>query len=279
MTFATIAVAAAAVAADLPPARLVPPAPPQDIAELSAKDPSADAAAAARMLSENGVAPELRARAAAAVAKAKGAPPHAAVLDAIDACAGTCGATRDLEDLLAGMADAAAKDPTAVARLDAMAEEGNPGRVAALRAIAAMPREARPGRWRDVAVRTVALKAVPGAMKYDVVEVKAVPNEVIRFTLENPDTMQHNLLMTMPGKMSEVGVAGDKMGETAAGKARQFVPDLPSVIAAMGLVDPGRTGTLHWAVPSKAGTYPYVCTYPGHWRMMNGKVKVAAPTK
>jgi azurin len=47
----------------------------------------------------------------------------------------------------------------------------------------------------------------------------------------------------------------------------------------MGLVDPGRTGTLHWAVPSKAGTYPYVCTYPGHWRMMNGKVKVAAPTK
>ena len=279
MTFATLVVAAAAVAADAPPARLVPPAPPPDLAELASKDPAADAAAASRMLSENGIAPELRSRAAAAIAKPKGAAPHAAVLDAIDACGGTCGATRDLEDLLAGMADAAAKDPTAVARLDAMAAEGNPGRVAALRTIAAMPREARPERWRDVAVRTVELKAVPGAMKYDVVEVKAVPNEVIRFVLENPDTMQHNLLITMPGKMSEVGVAGDKMGETAAGKARQFVPDLPSVIAAMGLVDPGKSGTLHWAVPSKPGTYPFVCTYPGHWRMMNGKVKVAAPAR
>ena len=278
----TILVAMAAFAAEptpTPPARLVPPAAPTDLAALVAKDPSADAAAAARMLSENGVAPELRRRAAEAVAKSTGSAPHAAVIDAIAACGGTCGATRDLEDLLAGMADAVAKDPAAIVRLDAMAVEGNPGRVAALRTIAALPKETRPERWREVAVRTVALKAVPGAMKYDVTEVKAVPNEVIRFTLENPDTMQHNLLVTLPGKLSEVGVAGDKMGETAVGKARQFVPDLPSVIAAMGLVDPGATGTLHWAVPSKPGTYPYVCTYPGHWRMMNGKVKVAAPAK
>ena len=229
------------------------------------------------MLTENGVAPELRGRAADAVAKAKGTSPHAVVIEAIEACGGTCGATRDLHDLLASMADAVAKDPAAIARLDAMAAEGNAGRVAALRTIAAMPKEARPERWREVAVRTVALKAVPGAMKYDVTEVRAVPNEVIRFTLENQDTLQHNLLV--PGKMSEVGVAGDAMGETVAGKARQFVPDLPSVIAAMGLVDPGKTGTLHWAVPSKPGTYPYVCTYPGHWRMMNGKVKVAAQAK
>lgn len=282
MLSAIILANVAALSADAPPAppaRLVPPAPPADIAELVAKDPGVDAAGASRMLSENGVAPEVRRRAAEAVAKAKGSTAHAVVLDAIDACGGTCGATRDLEDMLAGMADAVAKDPAAVARLDAMAVEGNPGRVAALRTIAALPRDARPERWREVAVRTVALKAVPGAMKYDVTEVRAVPNEVLRFTLENPDTMQHNLLVTMPGKLSEVGVAGDAMGETAAGKARQFVPDKPSVIAAMGLVDPGKSGTLHWAVPSKPGTYPYVCTYPGHWRMMNGKVKVAAPAK
>jgi azurin len=65
------------------------------------------------------------------------------------------------------------------------------------------------------------------------------------------------------------------MGETPAGKARHFVPDSAAVIAVMGLVDPGRSGRLFLAVPRKPGTYQYVCTYPGHWRMMNGKLKVA----
>jgi azurin len=121
----------------------------------------------------------------------------------------------------------------------------------------------------------VALKAIPGAMQYDVKEVKAKPGEVLEFTLENTDTIQHNLLIVLPGKMSEVGVAADKMGETAAGKARQFVPDMPSVLAVMGLIDPGKSGRLFFRVPEKPGTYQYVCTYPGHWRMMNGKLKVA----
>ena len=230
MMTATILATVAALAADAPPAppaRLVPPAAPADLAELVAKDPAIDTAAAARMLTENGVAPELRGRAADAVAKAKGTSPHAVVIEAIEACGGTCGATRDLHDLLASMADAVAKDPAAIARLDAMAAEGNAGRVAALRTIAAMPKEARPERWREVAVRTVALKAVPGAMKYDVTEVRAVPNEVIRFTLENQDTMQHNLLVTMPGKMSEVGGAGAPEGETGAGAAPPKYPHHP----------------------------------------------------
>jgi hypothetical protein len=212
------------------------------------------------MLSENGVAPELRRRAAEAVAKSTGSAPHAAVIDAIAACGGTCGATRDLEDLLAGMADAVAKDPAAIVRLDAMAVEGNPGRVAALRTIAALPKEARPERWREVAVRTVALKAVPGAMKYDVTEVKAVPNEVIRFTLENPDTMQHNLLVTLPGKLSEVGVAGDHTATDYASRDRAFpLPAVPATPTGAWLAR--GAATLGWNAftpPLAVNTTPYL---------------------
>jgi azurin len=65
------------------------------------------------------------------------------------------------------------------------------------------------------------------------------------------------------------------MGETPEGRACQFVPKSPAVLAVMGLVDPGKTGTLRFTVPYKPGTYGYVCTYPGHWRMMNGKLRVA----
>jgi uncharacterized cupredoxin-like copper-binding protein len=275
------AVTLAAQVASLPPARLIPPPPPADLDALVAKDPAADLAAARRGLLENGIAPERRRAAATAVAKAAGAGDAGAVnavMDAIVECAGTCGGTRDLADLLVSMAGEASKDPAALERLATAARDASsPLRLAALRTLAAMPPEARPEAVRSAVVRTIAMKAVPGAMKYDVTEVRAAPGEVLEFVMENPDSMQHNLLITVPGKMPEVGVACDKMGETLEGKGRQFVPDLPSVLAAMGLVDPGKSGRVFWVVPEKAGTYPYVCTYPGHWRTMNGKIKVTAP--
>ncbi len=258
------------------PARLMPPPPPADIATLVTADPAKDPGLAARMLSENGIPADARRKAAEAVAASAKSSVPVAVLDAIASCAGTCGATRDLSDLLAGMPDAVAADPAALERVAKAARTPeDPAHVPARRVLAAMPAERRPEGLKDASVRTVALKAVPGAMQYDVKEVKAKPGELIEFTLENTDTMQHNLLVVLPGKMSEVGVAADKMGGTAAGKACHFVPDLPSVIAVMGLVDPGKGGRLFLAVPQKPGTYAYVCTYPGHWRMMNGKLRVA----
>ena len=32
--------------------------------------------------------------------------------------------------------------------------------------------------------------------------------------------------------------------------------------------------TKTWA-PSSVGDYPYVCTFPGHWTLMNGVMKVS----
>lgn len=259
-----------------PPARLYPPPPPADLGKLVAADPGTDAATARRMLLENGVPADRRRAAATALAKGSGRTPCLEVIDAIAACGGTCGATRDLADLLVAMAADVASDPKAMQAVAEWARDpAAAGHVAARRTIAAMPEAARPEGMRDGTVRTVVIRTVPGAMQYDVKELKAKPGELLELVLENPDSLQHNLLVVAPGKMSEVGVAGDKMGETAEGKARHFVPDLPSVIAVMGLVDPGAKASLFLAVPGKPGTYGYVCTYPGHWRMMNGKLKVA----
>ena len=27
-------------------------------------------------------------------------------------------------------------------------------------------------------------------------------------------------------------------------------------------------------VPAQPGSYPFVCTFPGHWRVMNGVLKI-----
>jgi azurin len=114
-------------------------------------------------------------------------------------------------------------------------------------------------------------------MVYDTAEFSVTAGTPVCITMSNPDTLQHNLLVVAPRALSEIGIAGDKMGETAAGKACHFTPDSPKVLALMGIVDPGATGEVWFVAPAKPATYPYVCTYPGHWRMMNGKMKVTAP--
>jgi azurin len=149
--------------------------------------------------------------------------------------------------------------------------------VIAIRAIDAIPESARPEGAARFAVTRIALATVPSRMVYDTAEFSVTAGTPVCITMSNPDTLQHNLLVVAPRALSEIGIAGDKMGETAAGKACHFTPDSPKVLAVMGLVDPGATGEVWFVAPAKPATYPYVCTYPGHWRMMNGKMKVTAP--
>ena len=45
---------------------------------------------------------------------------------------------------------------------------------------------------------------------------------------------------------------------------------------ASSLLEPGKKEALTFEVPSAPGVYPYVCTYPGHWRRMFGALYVVA---
>ena len=51
---------------------------------------------------------------------------------------------------------------------------------------------------------------------------------------------------------------------------KHYVPSVPEVIAASALVNPDETIRLRFTAPSKPGKYPFICTFPGHWRLMNG---------
>src|SRR5438445_583325 len=48
------------------------------------------------------------------------------------------------------------------------------------------------------------------------------------------------------------------------------------VLQALTVVEPGQTGRLAFRAPGQAGEYPFACTLPGHWRIMNG-VMVVVP--
>ena len=40
------------------------------------------------------------------------------------------------------------------------------------------------------------------------------------------------------------------------------------------ITNPNGTFTIHFEAPAQPGIYPYLCTFPGHWRIMNGQLKV-----
>ena len=47
--------------------------------------------------------------------------------------------------------------------------------------------------------------------------------------------------------------------------------NLPGVFAATKLLKPGESDTITFTAPP-AGTYPFICTYPGHYPKMQGKL-------
>ena len=242
-------------------------------------------APAVNPLRDAGVAQTERVAALTAIAKSASISVAAATLAQIEAC-DACLARNDLASILAAQpaADLKALAPMLVNKGNEATKDANKDtatqsisrfvKAACVRAIFALPENERPteaSAWKPVTLKTT---CVPGKMSWDPKEFTVAPNSIVAIEMTNPDSMQHNLLVCAPGSLSEIGVAADKLGEGAIGKRREYVPDSPKVLEIMGLTAPNATGVLWFIAPAKPGTYPLVCTYPGHWRMMNGKLKV-----
>jgi azurin len=124
--------------------------------------------------------------------------------------------------------------------------------------------------------RTVEITATD-TMKFDKTEIAAKPGETLRIVLKNTGTMPklvagHNLVVLKLGT--------DQVEFTkAAFNARdtEFIPPAmkTAVLAATTLAGPGETVEVTFKVPAKAGAYPYVCSFPGHFALgMKGMLNV-----
>jgi putative heme-binding domain-containing protein len=126
----------------------------------------------------------------------------------------------------------------------------------------------------DLGVRVVRIGTVYERMAYDVETVAVQAGRPVLFVLDNADAMPHNFVITKPGRMQEVGEAAERQAQNPAFAKRGFVPDSPDVLAASGLLQPQATQRVSFQAPTEPGVYPYVCTYPGHWRRMFGALYV-----
>ncbi|MFB2119247.1 PVC-type heme-binding CxxCH protein [Parapedobacter sp. 2B3] len=125
-----------------------------------------------------------------------------------------------------------------------------------------------------VADHTITIKAVIGEMKYDVTNFAAKAGQTLKIIFENPDHMQHNMLILKPGSLEKVGEAADALAKQPNGVEMQYIPATPDVLFSTPLVNPEERYELTITVPDTPGDYPYVCTFPGHWRIMHGVMKV-----
>src|SRR5262249_52606499 len=91
---------------------------------------------------------------------------------------------------------------------------------------------------------------------------------------ENSDTMPHNLVLIQPGSLEEVGDLAEKTATDPKAAARQWVPESKKVLMASRLLAPRDQQRISFTAPARPGVYPYVCTFPGHWRRMHGALFV-----
>lgn len=99
----------------------------------------------------------------------------------------------------------------------------------------------------------------------------------VTLTFKNTATaeaMKHNVVV-LKGTGDDVI---QRVGQAAfqAGASKQYIPNDPAVLANTAVAAPGETVTVTFTAPSEPGTYSYICTFPGHYMMMQGTMTVTA---
>jgi azurin len=111
-------------------------------------------------------------------------------------------------------------------------------------------------------------------MKYNVSQIKVKSGQSVTLTLKHVgkmpiQAMGHNLVILQKG----TNIA-EFSRFSSNSKATGYVPTgSKSVIAATKLIGGGQSSTITFIAPSK-GTYDFICTFPGHFSMMKGKLIV-----
>ena len=108
-------------------------------------------------------------------------------------------------------------------------------------------------------------------MQFNLAEMKVKAGQTVRVTLKHigkmdKNVMGHNwVLLTKGTGINEFG------GAAADAKATDYIPaGTTQVIAHTKLLGGGESDTIEFVAP-EAGTYDFICSFPGHYALMKGK--------
>jgi azurin len=106
-------------------------------------------------------------------------------------------------------------------------------------------------------------------MKFSVTEIRAKAGEALSVTLVNNGTtpkfsMGHNWLLVAPDTDL---VALTTAAASAAAKDYKPEEFRAKIIAATKLLGPKERDTVTFNAPAKPGSYPFICSFPGHFQV------------
>jgi azurin len=112
-------------------------------------------------------------------------------------------------------------------------------------------------------------------MRFSTTRIEVKAGQKVKIELKNAgalpkEVMGHDLVVLKPGS-DVTGFAAKAM----TAKATDYIPADASdqILAHTRLLGPGESQTIEFDVPG-AGTYPFLCTFPGHVALMNGQLVV-----
>jgi putative heme-binding domain-containing protein len=120
----------------------------------------------------------------------------------------------------------------------------------------------------ELGVRVLRMATVPDQMLFDKDRLVVKAGKPVEIVFDNNDLMPHNLVITQPGALEEIGMMAENTATQPGALERHYVPASKKILFASKLLQPREAQKLSITAPAKAGVYPIVCTYPGHWRRM-----------
>jgi putative heme-binding domain-containing protein len=127
---------------------------------------------------------------------------------------------------------------------------------------------------QELGVRVVRVGTLFERMAYDQDMIAVRAGRPVEFVFENSDLMPHNFVIVQPGSLEEIGLSAEATAQQPGVAQRHYVPQSAKILLSSTLLQPRATEKLSFNAPSQPGVYPYVCTYPGHWRRMYGALYV-----
>lgn len=114
-------------------------------------------------------------------------------------------------------------------------------------------------------------------LAYDKAEFTIKAGQKVKVTLSNNGGIlpqPHNFIMMKPGTLDKVGALANAMLSDPKAMDKGYIPESTDILAHTKLVQPGQSDSVEFTAPAEAGDYPFACTFPGHWLLMRGIIKV-----
>ena len=124
----------------------------------------------------------------------------------------------------------------------------------------------------QAADQEVTIKPVGNQVLFDTEEITAKAGSQLKVVFDNIATnpgMRHNFVLLNVGPEDEATIGQVGIGAVQAGEAKDYIPDHDAIVAYTKMAGAGERVEVEFTVPPP-GDYAYLCSYLGHYIMMQG---------